>query len=115
VANATLIGTLTLLGETVALADRLGVPRDRTFEVLGATPLAAQAQRRRVSLARKEFPKHFALALGRKDAELIVEAAAEAGVELRVLEAARRWFAEADEAGLGDHDYAEVLVHILEG
>jgi 3-hydroxyisobutyrate dehydrogenase-like beta-hydroxyacid dehydrogenase len=109
VANATLIGTLTLLGEAVALADRLGLPRERTFEVLEATPLSAQAARRREGLERGEFPKHFGLSLARKDAELVVEAAADEGLDPRVLEGARRWFTEADAASWGDRDYSEVL------
>jgi 3-hydroxyisobutyrate dehydrogenase-like beta-hydroxyacid dehydrogenase len=109
VANATLVGTLTLLGEVVALADRLGLPRERTFEVLEATPLAAQAARRREALAKGEYPKHFGLSLARKDAELVVEAGDEHAQEVPVLEAARRWFAEADAASWGDRDYSEVL------
>ena len=113
VANATLVGTLTLLGEVVALADRLGVPRERAFEVLEATPLAAQAGRRREALEKKEFPKHFGLSLARKDAELVVEAAGEQGLQLPVLEAARRWFTEADAASWGDRDYSEVLTWIF--
>jgi 3-hydroxyisobutyrate dehydrogenase-like beta-hydroxyacid dehydrogenase len=113
VANATLVGTLTLLGEIVALADRLGLPRERTFEVLAATPLAAQAARRREALATGAFPKHFGLSLARKDAELVVEAAAEQGQEVPVLEAARRWFTEADIASWGERDYSEVLRWIL--
>jgi 3-hydroxyisobutyrate dehydrogenase-like beta-hydroxyacid dehydrogenase len=109
VANATLVGTLTLLGEVLALADRLGLPRERTFEVLEATPLAAQAARRREALTTSEFPKHFGLSLARKDAELVVAAADEHALEVPVLEAARRWFTEADTASWGDRDYSEVL------
>jgi 3-hydroxyisobutyrate dehydrogenase-like beta-hydroxyacid dehydrogenase len=109
VANATLVGTLTLLGEVVALSDRLGVPRERAFEVLEATPLAAQAGRRRRALETREFPRNFGLSLARKDAELVVEAADEHGLRTPVLEAARRWFTEADAASWGDRDYSEVL------
>lgn len=113
VANATLVGTLPLLGEIVGLADRLGLPRERAFEVLELTPLAAQASRRREALGTGEFPKHFGLSLARKDGELIVEAAEELGIELRILEAARRWFTDADVASWGDRDYSEVLRWII--
>ena len=109
VANATLVGTLTLLGEVVALSDRLAMPRERAFEVLEATPLAAQAGRRRAALEERQFPKHFGLSLARKDAELVVGAAAEQRLQLPVLDAARRWFTEADAASWGDRDYSEVL------
>jgi 3-hydroxyisobutyrate dehydrogenase-like beta-hydroxyacid dehydrogenase len=113
VANATLVGTLTLLGEILALADGLVITREVAFRVLAETPLAAQAERRRVSLERDEFPLHFSLALARKDARLIVEAARATGVDARVLVAAAEWFADADDAGLGDRDYSEVLNRII--
>jgi 3-hydroxyisobutyrate dehydrogenase-like beta-hydroxyacid dehydrogenase len=113
VANATLVGTLTLLGEILAFADALGIAREVTFRVLVETPLAAQADRRRGSLEQGDFPLRFALALARKDTRLIVEAAETAGVDAPVLAAAAEWFAEADDAGLGDRDYSEVLNRII--
>ena len=115
VANATLVGTLTLLGETVALADAVGLSREVAFRVLAETPLAPQAERRRDPLERREFPLRFSLALARKDAGLIVDAAEKTGVDVRVLAAAAEWFAEADDAGLGDRDYSEVLNVIIGG
>jgi 3-hydroxyisobutyrate dehydrogenase-like beta-hydroxyacid dehydrogenase len=93
VTNATLVGTMTLLGETIALADALGVPRDVAFRALAVTPLAAQAERRREPLATGEFPRRFDLALAAKDARLVVDAARDADVEPRVLKAAEAWFA----------------------
>jgi len=115
VANATLVGTLSLLGEILALADGLGITREVAFRVLAETPLAAQAERRRDSLERGEFPLRFSLALARKDARLIAEAAESAGVDAPVLATAAEWFAEADDAGLGDRDYSEVLNRIIRG
>lgn len=50
VANATLVGTISLLGETLALADALGLARETTWEVLASTPLGAQAARRRTAV-----------------------------------------------------------------
>jgi 3-hydroxyisobutyrate dehydrogenase/2-hydroxy-3-oxopropionate reductase len=114
VANTTLVGTIGVLGEALALADGLGIPRAKAFEVLAATPLAAQAKRRRESVESGEYPPRFALYLARKDAELVVAAARQAGVELRLTEAARSWLVEADEAGWGDRDYSAVLARILD-
>ena len=110
VANASLLGTLCLLGEVLALADALGLARDRAFDVLAATPLAAQAERRRPALEAGEYPPRFRLALARKDAELIREAAPE---RLPLLEAVARHLAEAERRGLADADYAAVLRSIL--
>ena len=114
VANATLVGTMTLLGETLALADALDVPREVAFRVLSWTPLAAQAERRREPLTTGDFPRRFDLALAAKDARLILEAARDAGVDVRVLEAAEAWFAVAEASGLGDRDYSEVLNTIID-
>jgi 3-hydroxyisobutyrate dehydrogenase-like beta-hydroxyacid dehydrogenase len=113
VANATLVGTIGLLGESLALGEGLGLARDVVFDVLAATPLAQQAERRKAAVEAGDYPPRFALSLARKDAELIVEAAADAGVDLRVLSAARSWLADAEAAGLGDEDYAAVLAQIL--
>ena len=109
VANATLVGTITLFGESLALADRLGISRDIAFDVLAATPLAAQAERRRPAIESGEFPRRFALSLARKDADLVLAVAD----DLRVVGAAREWLAEAEEAGRGDDDYSAVLKEII--
>lgn len=109
VANTTLVGTIGVLGEALALAEGLGLSRETAFEVLSATPLAAQAERRRAAVEAGEYPPRFALYLARKDAQLVVEA----GRDLHLTEAARAWLAEADEAGWGDQDYSAVLAWIL--
>jgi 3-hydroxyisobutyrate dehydrogenase-like beta-hydroxyacid dehydrogenase len=110
VANSTLIGTIALLGEALRLADDLGLSRNAAFEVLGTTALAAQAERRRPSLEANDFPPRFALALARKDADLV----SEAGPDLRVAQAARSWLADADDAGWGDRDYSALLAWLLD-
>jgi 3-hydroxyisobutyrate dehydrogenase-like beta-hydroxyacid dehydrogenase len=110
VANTTLIGVIAVLGEAVAVGERLGLERDTVFEVLAASPLAQQADRRREAIERGEFPPRFALRLARKDGDLVLAAA---GDDLRATKAARDWLAEADAAGLGDADYSAVLARIL--
>src|SRR4051794_22007231 len=113
VANTTLVGIVGVLGEALAVGEILGLPRDQTFEVLGVTALADQADRRRPAVESGEYPQRFALRLARKDADLILAAAAEKGGELRVIEAARDWLADAEVAGLGEADYSAVLGRIL--
>ena len=109
IANATLVGTIALLGETLALADSLGLPRETAWEVLAATPLAAQAERRRPAVDSGEYPPRFRLSLARKDADLVLAT----DPDLPALAAAREHLAAAEAAGLGDEDYAAVLEHIL--
>ncbi len=112
VANSTLLGVLGVLGEAVALARGLGLSDDAAFEVLSGTPVAAQAQRRRDAIETGDYLHRFALSLARKDADLVVEAAAAAGVDLRLASAAQSWFAAAEEDGRGDQDYSAVLARI---
>ena len=113
VANTTLFGALGVLGEALALAEGLGLSRDAAYEVLAATPLAGQAERRRAQIETGEYPTRLSLSLARKDADLIAEAASAAGVDLRLAAAARTWLAEAEDAGWGDRDYSAVLARIL--
>jgi 3-hydroxyisobutyrate dehydrogenase/2-hydroxy-3-oxopropionate reductase len=115
VANATLFGTLATLGEAIALAHGLGLSKSVAFELLATTPLADQAERRRDAIERGDYPARFPLALARKDAELIDEAAAAAGVELRLIHAARTWLADSEAAGWGSRDYTALLATIVAG
>ena len=114
VANTTLFGTLALLGEALALADGLGLSRETAFDVLAATPLGAQAERRREAIEAGEFPARFALALARKDADVILAAAAGSQRGRPVTAAARSWLAAAEQRGWGDRDYSAVLGEILD-
>jgi 3-hydroxyisobutyrate dehydrogenase-like beta-hydroxyacid dehydrogenase len=111
VANLTLIGTIGLFGEAVALGRSLGLPDDKVFQVLAKTSLAGQVDRRRASIESGDYPPRFKLSLARKDADLVLDAGA--GIALRLTEAARSWLADADAAGLGEADYSAVLARIL--
>ncbi|MFN2587573.1 MAG: NAD(P)-dependent oxidoreductase [Actinomycetota bacterium] len=113
VANSTLFGALGVLGEALSLARGLGLSREKAFEVLSATPIGAQAERRRPSLESGEYPKRFSLALALKDTDLVARAAAAAGRDLRLARAARSWLADAVAAGWGDRDYSTVLERII--
>jgi 3-hydroxyisobutyrate dehydrogenase/2-hydroxy-3-oxopropionate reductase len=113
VANLTLFGTLGVLGEVIALADGLGLDRDVAFDVLAATPLAAQSARRRDAIETGDYPARFPLSLARKDADLIAETAAAIGLDLRLGVAVARWLADAEDSGLGDRDYSAILEKII--
>lgn len=113
VANTTLVGSLALLGEALALAEGLGLERDVAFRVLAATPLAPQAERRRPVVEGADAPVRFRLALATKDAELIADEARRAGVDAGVVQVAAARFRAAEEAGAGESDYSAVLRHML--
>jgi 3-hydroxyisobutyrate dehydrogenase/2-hydroxy-3-oxopropionate reductase len=115
VANAALFGTIAVVGEALSLGLRLGLSFDAAFDVLGATPLGAQAERRRPSLESGSYPPRFTLGLARKDADLIEAAAEAAGADLRVGRAVDSWLDDAAAAGLSDLDYSAVLTSIVKG
>ncbi len=68
VANSTFLDVWRCWVSTVSLARSLGLSSGVTFDVLAATPLAAQAERRRAALETRSFPPRFSLELARKDA-----------------------------------------------
>jgi 3-hydroxyisobutyrate dehydrogenase-like beta-hydroxyacid dehydrogenase len=111
VANSTLFGAIGVLAEALRLADRLGLSRDAAFEVLAATPIAGQAERRREALETNNYSPRFPLSLAHKDAELVTQAAP----DLRLAQAARSWLADADEASWGERDYSALLAWVLDG
>jgi 3-hydroxyisobutyrate dehydrogenase-like beta-hydroxyacid dehydrogenase len=115
VANASVFGTLTILGEVLAFADALGVERRVSAAVLASTPLAAQAKRRMPAIESGSYPRRFALLLARKDADLIRDTGRGAGVATPALNAARRWLCSAELAGRGGEDYTAMLATILGG
>jgi 3-hydroxyisobutyrate dehydrogenase-like beta-hydroxyacid dehydrogenase len=110
--NAALLGTLSLLGEIMALAERWDLDRDVVVDALSRTPLAAQAERRRPLVDGEEVPLRFRLTLAVKDADLITGEGERAGAELPVLHATADWFRKAAERGAGEDDYSTVVRHI---
>jgi len=112
VANFSLISVLAALGEAFALGRHVGLTDEALFDVLAATPLAAQAERRRDAIVSGSYPPRFALALADKDAQLILDAAGD--LDLRVAQAVRSWYADAMREGRGSEDNSALLATILE-
>ncbi|MDH6127457.1 NAD(P)-dependent oxidoreductase [Kitasatospora sp. GP82] len=113
VANNALFGVLGVLGESLALGGALGLSWESLHEVLGVTPLAEQAARRRGAIEAGVHPARFALALARKDADLVADAVGDGRPGLGLTAAVRDWLSDAERAGRGGQDYSAVLTHIL--
>ena len=113
VANNALFGVLGVLGESLALGGALGLSWEALHKVLGVTPLAEQAARRRHAIEADDYPARFALTLARKDADLVADAVGDGGLGLGLTAAARDWLADAERAGRACQDYSAVLAHIL--
>ena len=113
VVNSTLFGVLGVLGEAVALADGLGLQRDKALDVLTQGPIGPQVERRRSAIENNDYPKRFALELALKDGNLVCEAAASAHVDMRLASAALSWLSDAIDAGWNDRDYSALLAWIM--
>jgi 3-hydroxyisobutyrate dehydrogenase-like beta-hydroxyacid dehydrogenase len=95
---------VTLVGEALALAEALGVPRDAALEGLAAGPLAGSLNRV------QSTNSDFTIALAAKDLTLATDAA-----DLPQLAAAREWLRTAAEEGAADQDVGRVVEHIRPG
>ena len=112
VVNSALGAAMGCLGEAIALGDAWGLNEDILLDALEGSPLGPTVTRKRQNIEAEAYPPNFKLALARKDMALVVDAAERAGLHLRIAHAAKDWFDEADESGLGDLDYSAVVAQI---
>ena len=109
VVNNWIVGLVGVLAETVAFARGIGVEPERFLETIEGGPLGLPYARIKGNMMiENEFPTSFSLALARKDAGLVLEAADAQGLRLAITEAVAARFDEALEAGHGDEDLAAV-------
>jgi 3-hydroxyisobutyrate dehydrogenase-like beta-hydroxyacid dehydrogenase len=97
------------LAEALALADRLGLDEQAVLDVLAESPVGATVKSKRRLIESDEYAPNFGLSLAAKDLRLVTQAAAEAGLDLRLAPGAQEWFEEAEAAGLGGFDYSAVI------
>jgi 3-hydroxyisobutyrate dehydrogenase len=113
VINAWLMGITAVLGETVALSERLGVDLAAFLDATEGAEIGALYTRHNTpAMAAREFPLAFPLALATKDAALALEAAGDDHA-LRVLAATHAQFARAEALGHGADDWAAVIYAAL--
>jgi 3-hydroxyisobutyrate dehydrogenase-like beta-hydroxyacid dehydrogenase len=98
------------LCEALALADRLGIPRQTVGEVLGKSSGASFILERKIpKLAAHDYRAGFFVDLARKDLLLGLELAEQAGASADVGRAACHLYGRASEAGLGRLDSSGLL------
>lgn len=108
VTNNWIVGLLATLGETLALAEQLGVDPEDFLSAIEGGPLdSGYAQLKSQLMRSGEYPASFPLSHLRKDAALVVEAAD--GLPLAVTDAAGRYVDAAIRAGHGDDDMAAIF------
>src|SRR3954468_6077747 len=109
VVNSWVLALTSAAAEAVALAQGLGLDPQRFLDTIEGGPLDVQyAHVKGGAMIRGEFPPAFPVDGAAKDARLIVEAAAEAGVQVRVAGAVAAHMQAAAEAGYGRDDMAAV-------
>jgi 3-hydroxyisobutyrate dehydrogenase len=108
VVNAWLLSLVEGLAETLALAEAQGFDGRQFLEAIAGGPLdLPYAQLKGKAMLAHEYPPSFPLRLAAKDARLVLEAAADAGVELAGLRATAAQFERAA-VERGDDDLAAV-------
>ena len=108
VVNSWIVGLVNVLAETIALAQALDLDPEQFFDAVDGGPLDLPYARLKgaAMIAGNFDDAAFRLALARKDADLVLEAAGRAGLELPVMEAIAARMRRAEQAGHGDEDMA---------
>jgi 3-hydroxyisobutyrate dehydrogenase len=109
VVNNWIVGLLGVLAETVAFANATGVDPAKFLETIEGGPLGLPyAQLKGTMMIDEDFPTSFSANLARKDAGLVLDAAAARNLHMRIAEAVTARFDEAIQAGHGEEDMAAV-------
>ena len=109
--NAMIAVTNESLAETLALAERFGIERERAYDVLAGGALASPfvLYKRGAFLHPETEPVAFTTALMRKDSALAQDLAARLGVRIPAAAAAGGVLDEAFASGLADADMSSVI------
>ncbi|HZA82366.1 MAG TPA: NAD(P)-dependent oxidoreductase [Actinomycetes bacterium] len=112
--NAVLHGLNLALSEGLVLAERAGVARSTAYEVLAASVIAGPFvhYKRQAFEHPGEVPVAFSLELARKDLDLALALADQAGATMEQAATNRRVVDAAVAAGLGDHDLSELASYL---
>jgi 3-hydroxyisobutyrate dehydrogenase-like beta-hydroxyacid dehydrogenase len=112
VANSALAGLMSLTGESLALADALGLEQDNAIAGLLESPLGPAMKRKIDKFESNNYTPSFTLELMLKDMRLVDDHAAKRDVDLKLIAGAREWITRADEHGYGGYDYSSVVAEI---
>jgi 3-hydroxyisobutyrate dehydrogenase len=108
--NAWIVSVVEGAAETLALAEGLGLDPSLVLEAVAGGPLdLPYLQMKGKAMIARDFEPSFRLALAAKDAALVSDAAAEAGLELPLVEAIRARLAEGCEEH-GDKDMSATFL-----
>jgi 3-hydroxyisobutyrate dehydrogenase len=107
VINSWLVILVEGLAETIAFSEAIGIDPGRFLETIEGGPTGPPyAQLKGKMMAAREFDPAFSLALARKDAKLVLEAAERHGFDAALVDVVVRKMDAAIAAGHGDEDMA---------
>ncbi|MBV2361934.1 NAD(P)-dependent oxidoreductase [Streptomonospora nanhaiensis] len=107
VANSWVLALTSATAEALSLAEGLGVDARDFLDVVSGGPLdSGYLHAKAGAILSGDYTPSFSVANAAKDANLVLDAAAAAGVHLDLAAASARRFARAAEAGHGDADMA---------
>jgi 3-hydroxyisobutyrate dehydrogenase len=110
VVNAWLLGLLEALSSSVALAEALDVDPKQFLEIIDGGPLfAPYAKLKGTMMIEGAFDPAFTLELAAKDADLVAQAAQQAGLDLPTVRAVAEQLRRGVDAGHGDADMAATI------
>jgi 3-hydroxyisobutyrate dehydrogenase len=111
VINAWLVILLQGLAESIAFSEAIGVDPQVFLDTIGGGPTGPPyAELKGKMMIAREFDPSFSLALARKDAALVLEAAERHGFDAPLVELVMRKMDEAIDAGHGDEDMAATFL-----
>ena len=111
--NLVIGGLAELMSEALVLGEGAGVSRRALLDVMGSSAAGAPFVKYKTEpLLRDDYSATFTTALMEKDVDLILDAAADAGVELPVANELKSLLRSAVEAGYGDHDFMALFLHL---
>jgi 3-hydroxyisobutyrate dehydrogenase-like beta-hydroxyacid dehydrogenase len=107
--NIALCSSVVVLGEALALGDKLGLPTEVSLEALATTVIGGLVPGVRAELAEPDAPTRFSLSLAEKDLRLALAAGC---VPDGAVAGARAGLAAALAAGHGDQNLNAVVRHL---
>jgi 3-hydroxyisobutyrate dehydrogenase len=116
VINSWLVTLVEGLAETIAFAEAIGVDPQVFLDTIDGGPLGpVYAQLKGKLMINRDFPAAFSLALARKDAGLVLEAAERHGFDAALVRVIADKMERAIELGHGDEDMAATIYASLPG
>ena len=104
--NAMLAESMLVFAETLALGEKMGLPRDFLLDTLPNLPVIAPFMQAKAELIRKEnFEPHFPLEWMLKDLHLVLKTAEENGFKMEMTQLTRSLYEKANQARSGSERF----------